>query len=124
MWVYSMTDTRRRERTDSSGERRPREDVGTALEVLGDEYACRILATLDGGAMGAADLAQACDMSRATAYRRLERLEEVGFVVSEMAYDADGHHRKRFRLAFEELTLQVGGDGVDGSVSLAHPAGD
>lgn len=108
-----MTDTARARRTD---------DVESALDVLSDDYACRILATLDGGPMGAAALAEACDMSRATAYRRLERLAEVGFVAAEMSYDADGHHRKRFHLALEELQVEVGPQGVDGSVSLAQPA--
>jgi predicted transcriptional regulator len=97
-------------------------DVESALDVLSDDYACRILATLEEGPMGAADLAEACNMSRATAYRRLERLEDVGFVTAEMTYDADGHHRKQFHLALDELQLEVGPHGVDGSVSLAHPA--
>jgi len=108
-----MTDTARARRTA---------DVESALDVLSDDYACRILATLDDGPMGAADLAEACDMSRATAYRRLERLEDVGFVGEEMSYDPDGHHRKRFHLALEELQVEVGTHGVDGSVSLAQPA--
>jgi len=98
--------------------------VETAVEVLSDEYTCRILAALDGGPMPAADLAEACDMSRATAYRRLDRLEEVGFVTSGLAYDADGHHRKRYRLTLEELHLEIGAGGVGGSVSLADAAAD
>ncbi len=99
-------------------------DFDAALDVLSDEYACRLLAALEEGPRGARSLAESCDMSRATAYRRLERLESLGFVTTEMAYDADGHHRKRFRLTLEELHLEVGTDGVDGSVSLAQPAGD
>jgi len=97
-------------------------DVEAALEMLSDEYACRLLAALEAGPMGATELAETCDMSRATAYRRLERLAAVGFVTVEMAYDADGHHRKQFRLALEELELEVGPDGLDGRVSLAEPA--
>lgn len=108
-----MTDTARARRTA---------DVDSVLDVLSDDYACRILARLEDGPMGAADLAEACDMSRATAYRRLDRLEEVGFVTAEMTYDADGHHRKQFHLALDELQLEVGPHGVDGSVSLAESA--
>lgn len=101
---------------------RPTADVESALDVLSDDYACRILGALEDGPRGAADLAEVCDMSRATAYRRLERLEDLGFVTAEMTYDADGHHRKRFHLALDELHVEVGPHGVDGSVSLAEPA--
>ena len=111
--LHSMMETAHTRRTA---------DVESALDVLSDDYACRILTTLDDGPMGAADLAEACGMSRATAYRRLERLGDVGFVATEMSYDADGHHRKRFHLALDELHLEVGPQGVDGSVSLARPA--
>jgi DNA-binding HxlR family transcriptional regulator len=97
-------------------------DIEAALEVLSDEYACRLLAALEAGPMGAADLAETCNMSRATAYRRLERLAAIGFVTVEMAYDSDGHHRKQFRLALQELELEVGPDGLDGRVSIAEPA--
>ena len=99
-------------------------DFDAALDVLSDEYACRLLAALEEGPMGARNLAETCDMSRATAYRRLERLETLGFVTSEMAYDADGHHRKRYRLTLEELHLEIGAGGVGGSVSLADAAAD
>ncbi len=96
----------------------------TAIELLSDEYACRILAALDSGPRPAAELAETCEMSRATVYRRLDRLEEVGFVTSRLAYDADGHHRKRYRLTLEELHLEIGAGGVGGSVSLADAAAD
>ncbi len=99
-------------------------DIDAVLEVLGDDYACRILGALEEGPMPAAELAETCGMSRATAYRRLERLETVGFVTADLAYDADGHHRKRFRLSLDELRLEVGENGVDGSVSFAEHAAD
>lgn len=99
-------------------------DIDAVLEVLGDEYACQILGALENGPRPAAELAEDCGMSRATAYRRLEELETVGFVTAEMAYDADGHHRKRFQLSLEELRLEVGENGVDGSVSLSGQAAD
>jgi Fe2+ or Zn2+ uptake regulation protein len=56
-------------------------------------------------------------MSRATVYRRLDRLESAGILETSMCIDPDGHHRKcfdvvveRMQLAFdsEGLTLEVG----------------
>jgi DNA-binding HxlR family transcriptional regulator len=95
-----------------------------AIEVLSDDYACRILAALDDGPMPAVDLAETCGMSRPTVYRRLNRLEEVGFVTSQLAYDPDGHHRKRFHLVLDELEVRVGEEGVSGRVAVADPAAD
>jgi IclR helix-turn-helix domain. len=99
-------------------------EFDTAVEVLSDDYVCRILAALDGGPMPAVELAETCDMSRATAYRRLEQLENLDFVTSTLSYDPDGHHRKQFRLALREFRLEIGDGGVAGTVSLTDRAAD
>lgn len=93
--------------------------VGEILSLLGDEYVCDLLRALDEGPKPARQLAGECNMSRATAYRRLEELTDSGLVAATLRVEADGHHRKEFRLVFEGLEVQLGSDGLDGAVHLA-----
>jgi len=92
-------------------------DLEDALELLADEYARAILEALSGETLSAAELTDACDFSRVTVYRRLDQLAEAGLVSVGMEVDADGHHRRVYRNALEQLTLSVCGDGFEGEVS-------
>jgi len=93
----------------------PFEDV---IEIFSDDYACRILATLDTeGPMPAVDLADKCDMSRPTVYRRLNQLETLGFVSSRKQFEPDGNHRKRFQLVLDEIRFEVDEKGVDAGIT-------
>jgi predicted transcriptional regulator len=52
-------------------------------------------------------------MSRATAYRRLERLTSAGLVASRTTVESGGHHRQQFRLVLDELAIVIDEDGFD-----------
>lgn len=93
--------------------------VGEVLDLLGDEYACDIVRALGDGPKAARELAEHCGMSRATAYRRLDRLTDVGVVTTRVGIPLDGNHRRRYRLALDAVELRVGADGIDGSVTEA-----
>ncbi|MFW5956255.1 MAG: ArsR/SmtB family transcription factor [Halorhabdus sp.] len=86
---------------------------GTILGLLGDEYARRILTLLVEQPRTGRELAAATDMSRPTIYRRLEQLDENGLVRTEMQFDPDGHHRKRFHATVSEFDFAVGSQGID-----------
>lgn len=94
-------------------------DVAEVLDLLADDYVCDLLRALDGEPMAARELAEACGMSRATVYRRLDRLTAAGLVDAEMCLAHDGHHRQRFRLIIDELEVSIGADGLDGVVRVA-----
>lgn len=96
----------------------------TVLGLLGDEYTCRLLTALDEGSRPAADLVEDCDMSRATVYRRLDRLEAAGLVDSQLQFDPDGHHRHEFELTLDAVELRVDDGGVEGTVRASRPADD
>jgi predicted transcriptional regulator len=96
----------------------------TLLELLGDEYTCRLLTTLDEGPLPAAELVDRCEMSRATVYRRLDALEDAGLVRSRLRYDPDGHHRRAFELALDAVELRVDEGGVGSRIRKAEPADD
>lgn len=88
-------------------------DSTEALSLLSDEYASQILCLIDDEPASARDLSKRLDVSRATVYRRLDRLEEAGLVKSSIAYDTEGHHRQRYQLRVAELSVSITGDGVD-----------
>lgn len=88
-------------------------EVATAgLELLSDECARSILSTVAREPVPARTISERLDVSRTTVYRRLDRLEEAGLLTANVEYDPDGHHRKVFQLAVDELAVTVGPDGV------------
>lgn len=83
------------------------EGVPEGLDLLADDYARSLLSALAAGPSRGRDLVAECEGSRATVYRRLDRLVEAGLVRTETTLDPDGHHCKEFRLARESLTVTV-----------------
>lgn len=82
------------------------------LSLLDDSYTREILACLRDGPKPARSIVARCDCSRPTVYRRLSRLEETDMVSSSIRYDSDGHHRKRFHLSVDSITVELGTDGI------------
>ncbi|MEZ3142633.1 ArsR/SmtB family transcription factor [Halobaculum sp. MBLA0143] len=95
----------------------PAEEV---VDLLTDEYARQILQAVTGDAKPACELVELLGVSRPTVYRRLDDLEEAGLVEPAMSFDPDGHHRREFHAAFEEVTVTLGADGF--GVETGAPA--
>jgi len=89
-----------------------------AVEVLSDEYACRILSALGDSGMPAADIADECPMSRQTVYRRLDQLETLGFVTSQVESEPEGTRRRYFRAVVDEIHFEIHADGIDRKISV------
>lgn len=83
------------------------DEFDAVMDLLDDEYAQRILAALADRERPARELMDACDASRATVYRRLNRLEEHGLVEVGMELHRDGHHRKVFTSTLERATVEL-----------------
>lgn len=81
-------------------------DATELLSVIGDEYARAVLRALGDDALPAREITDRVDASRATVYRRLNRLKNIGVVETSMAHDPDGHHRKQFQLAVDGLWFE------------------
>ena len=77
------------------------------LELLDNEHTQSILKTLCRGPKRGRDLIDACEASRATIYRRLDRLEATGLVTTELYVDPDGHHCETYRLQLDQLHVAV-----------------
>jgi DNA-binding transcriptional ArsR family regulator len=82
------------------------------VSLLSDEYAREVLRVLVAEPLSARDLVDRLDMSRATVYRRLDRLESAGVLESSLRIDPEGHHRKRYRVVVDRLQLSVETDGL------------
>ena len=67
-------------------------DFETVVGLLDDAYAREILAATSTEPMSASDLADHCDASRQTMYRRLDRLQDAGLVAERTRPREDGHH--------------------------------
>lgn len=97
---------------DGTESEEPTVDGEELLALLSDEHTRQVLRELSKEALAASQLAERLDSSRATVYRRLDRLESAGAVESSMSVHAQGHHRKRFRLVVERAILGFGPDGI------------
>lgn len=116
----------------SGSEFGPRSDRSTTtveqcgLELLSDDCASRILSIVVTEPAPAREIAQRLDVSRATVYRRLDRLEEAGLVDATLSYDPGGHHRRVYRATVDQLTVTISDDGVtvepaDDGPAVAEP---
>ena len=83
------------------------------LALLGDEYTRRVLLAVVEQRRSGREVMEAADVSKATAYRRLSRLQEAGLVESELIVDLDGHHHEEFFAVVERADISLSGEGVD-----------
>lgn len=91
-------------------------DIELLLELLSDEYARELLRKLEEGAKGARELAEQCEMSRPTVYRRLDRMTEAGIIDSQQSSMTTGRQRTEYNLVVGAVEFNVHPDGVTGSV--------
>lgn len=88
----------------------------TVFDVLESDVARRILVLASREPMSADELADGCDASLPTIYRRVNVLLEYDFLTEDRELDSDGNHYKTFETALERITFEIEGDGI--SVTL------
>lgn len=87
------------------------------LDLVGDEYTREVLCAIAEEPRSATEVAASTSVSKPTAFRRLDRLEDLGLVEGVTVIDPEnGHHHKRFRRAFTGAVVEFGSDGF--SVAL------
>lgn len=90
-------------------------DLEGVAALLEDEYARSILRHTSEEPLSARDLMDCCDSSKATIYRRINRLREHGLVETRQEHDPDGHHYETYVAIFTALTVEI----VDGSFEVS-----
>lgn len=68
--------------------------------------------------MSAQDLADACDTSLPTIYRRVNALLEYDLLQEETQIDEDGNHYKTFETNLERIVFEINDGGVDIDIEL------
>lgn len=81
------------------------DDHEDALELLVDEHARAILAATSEAPLSAGELAERCDVSRQTVYRRLERLEAAELVAERTRPREEGGHETVYAATFDRATV-------------------
>lgn len=95
-------------------------DPETVFEVLGSELSRRILALSEIRPCSADELAEHCDASKPTVYRRLNVLQEYDLVVERSAIDDEGNHYKTYETALESICFSVKAGRFEVDIELAH----
>jgi len=80
------------------------------LDTIGDEHARSVLAAISDEACSAKELAEECDLSLPTVYRRLELLEEYDLVTDRTLVADDGNHYKVYESNFESTVISLEDD--------------
>jgi len=83
------------------------DDLSAIASLLEDEYARAILRHTSEQPRSANDLMDCCDASKATTYRRIDRLREHDLLESYQEYDPDGHHYEVYAATLDELTVRL-----------------
>lgn len=93
--------------------------VETVGELLEDEYARRILAETSQESLSADELAERCDASSPTIYRRINRLQEFDVLHEQQTLNPDGHHYRCFSARLERVTIELQDGSYTVSVDMA-----
>jgi len=96
-------------------------DVDAVLALLDDVAARSILVATTGEALSAMELAECCDVSQTTAYRKVEALREVGLLEADIDASIDGNHTRRYSHDIDRLEFGVGMDGVELTLHYQEP---
>lgn len=98
--------------------------LGAVVELLDDETARTIQEETSVEPLSARELAERCDTSRQTVYRRLEQLEASELVEDRTRVREDGHHDTVYTATLERLsiTLREGELRFDVERTSASPA--
>ncbi len=102
----------------SADDERPDLTPGELLELLGDEYTRRVFEAVAAQSRAGREVAEVADVSRTTAYRRLNDLRDAGLVTTEMAVNKNGHHRERYEAVVNHVAVSVDEGSIETSVTF------
>ncbi|MEF8812321.1 MAG: helix-turn-helix domain-containing protein [Halovenus sp.] len=84
--------------------------IEEVLDTIGDQHARRVLAAISREPKSAKELAEECDLSLPTVYRRIEMLEEYDLVRDRTLVAEDGNHYKIYESNFESTVISLEDD--------------
>ncbi|WP_247008500.1 ArsR/SmtB family transcription factor [Halorientalis litorea] len=97
-------------------------ELAEVLDLLSDEYARSILAATSVEPMSAKQLAEQCDASLPTIYRRVERLQEYDLLEERTRVDLTGSHHKMYSATLSEFSMDLEDGGYEGTIERVSRA--
>lgn len=94
------------------------------FDVLGSEVARQILALASLRPLSATELAEHCDVSEPTIYRRVHALQEYDMLDEQRDIDDGGHHSKQFKTNLKEARFRVDDGQFDIDIQLKKDYSD
>ncbi|AEM58543.1 ArsR family transcriptional regulator [Haloarcula hispanica N601] len=95
--------------------------VGDILDLLSDEYARDILAATSVKPMSAKQLADQCEMSQPTVYRRVEWLQEYGLIEEQTQIETGGNDYSVFAATLSEFSLALADGDFETEIERTEP---
>ncbi|ELZ98008.1 ArsR family transcriptional regulator [Haloferax mucosum ATCC BAA-1512] len=95
-------------------------ELSDILDILSDEYARDILAATSVKPMSAQQLANRCEMSKPTVYRRVEQLQEHDLIEEQTKVQTSGNHYKVYAATLSGFSLELDEGRFEVSVSRSH----
>ena len=99
-------------------------DPDDIFDVLASEDARRILVATSVRPMSAKELADVCDRSLATIYRRVRAMEDYDLLSKELTRDPDGTQYNEYRSELNEITISVDEGRIDVNVDIERDTVD
>ncbi len=95
--------------------------LGDLLDLLSDDYARSILAATSVKPMSAKQIADECDMSQPTVYRRVEWLQEHGLVEEQTQVRTGGNDYSVYAATLSEFSLELDDGDYESTVERVAP---
>ncbi|ERG94476.1 helix-turn-helix domain-containing protein [Haloquadratum walsbyi] len=93
-------------------------DPDDIFDVLASEDVRRILVATNVRPMSVKELADICDRSLATIYRRIGAMENYNLLSEEITRDADGTQYSEYRSELNEITISVEEGQLDININI------
>jgi DNA-binding transcriptional ArsR family regulator len=85
-------------------------DIDSVLSVLEDENCRAILEATSTDTLSAQEIADRCDIALSTTYRKLEELNEAGFLKEQLRLSTTGKHTSEYTVQVEDITVSIDSD--------------
>lgn len=89
------------------------QSIEDVLDTIGDRHARRILAEISAQPRSAKELAEICDLSPPTVYRRLDLLKEHDLIKDRTTVVEDGNHYKMYECNFDSTVIKLSDNAYD-----------
>jgi predicted transcriptional regulator len=99
-------------------------DPDDIFDVLASDDVRRILVATSVRPMSAKELADICDRSLATIYRRVQAMEDYDLLSEELARDPDGTQYNEYKSDLNEITISVDEGRLNVSIDIERDTVD